>query len=368
MSNDHLVVSLAFLCRNRATGLQTYAVNILQHLYFDLTLLTPPWVDMFPTRRILPVHDGMSFDDGLKGHFRRLAWTQLKLPRLYRQLRSSLLFSPIPEAPLAAKCRSIVVVHDTIPLRFQCFKPRLRLYFRHYVPRVLAQSEHVICNSLATASDICYFYGLQARKITPIPLAYDNSHFRPLETTAIGEDRADHAYFLFIGRHDPYKNVSGLISAFASIKDSAKCMLRIVGPPHPRYTPQLRTQAQVLGVADKVEFLGYVDYQDLPALTRNAVALIIPSLWEGFGLPALEAMACGTPVIASNVASLPEVVGDAAILVNPNDQREIAAAMRDLLINPHQRTVLRVAGLARAKQFTWHRTGKETSEVLREFL
>ena len=75
MSNDHLLVSLAFLCRNRATGLQTYAVNILQHLSFDLTLLMPPWVDMFPTHRTLPVHDGMSSDDGIKGHFRRLAWT-----------------------------------------------------------------------------------------------------------------------------------------------------------------------------------------------------------------------------------------------------------------------------------------------------
>jgi glycosyltransferase involved in cell wall biosynthesis len=367
--NGHLIISLPFLCRNRATGLQTYAVNVLKHLYLDhLTLLLPQWVDLFPTRSIFPIPDNMSFDEGIKGHFRRLAWTQFKLPRLYRKLGSSLLFSPMPEAPLAAKCRSVVVVHDTIPLRFSCLNYTIKLYFRYYVPRVLAHSEHVICNSLATARDVCYFYGLPARKITPIPLAYDSSHFRPLETTAIDEERADETYFLFIGRHDPYKNVGGLISAFASIKDSGKCLLRIVGPPDPRYTPQLQAQAQVLGVADRVEFMGYVDYQDLPALIRNAVALVIPSLWEGFGLPALEAIACGTPVIASNVASLPEIVGDAAILVNPNDQREIAAAMSDLLKNSHQRAALRVAGLTRAKQFSWHYTGKQTSEVLRKFL
>lgn len=369
--NGHLLVNLSWLCRNRATGLQTYAVNVLEHIDIDsMTLLLPEWVHLFPTHSTFRVPDNMSSNDGPNGHLQRLAWTQFKLPQLYREFGSSLIFSPIPEAPLGTKCRSVVVVHDTIPLRFPCSEVRLslRAYFRYYVARVLAQSEHVICNSLATARDVSYFYGLPASKITPIPLAYDSNHFWPLEASAIVDDSADQAYLLYIGRHDPYKNVGGLITAFASIKDSAECLLRVVGPPDPRYTPELHALTQALGVAERVEFAGYVDYQALPALIRNAVALVIPSKWEGFGLPALEAMACGTPVIASNVGSLPEIVGDAAILVNPNDLREISAAMSDLLRNAHQRAVLRKAGLARATRFSWHRTGHETSEVLRRLL
>jgi glycosyltransferase involved in cell wall biosynthesis len=131
-----------------------------------------------------------------------------------------------------------------------------------------------------------------------------------------------------------------------------------------RYTPQLRTQVTELGLEGRVKFLEYIPSQDLPAIVRQARALVFPSLWEGFGLPVLEAMACGTPVITA----LLEVAGDAAILVDPYQVKEIAAAMYDLSKDDELYRQLRQAGLERAKQFSWAQTGRSTINVLQQYL
>ena len=121
-------------------------------------------------------------------------------------------------------------------------------------------------------------------------------------------------------------------------------------------------------IAPQVKFLEYVPYHQLPTLINQAIALVFPSLWEGFGLPVLEAMACGTPVVTSNLSSLPEVVGDAALLVNPDNVREITAAMQTLTRDPKVRSHLTRLGIIRASQFSWEQTGRETVEVLKHYI
>ena len=321
----------------------------------------------------------MTPEQGKTGHLRRLWWTQFQLPQQCANLRSHpsqefpFLFSPIPEAPLFTNCRFVVVMHDLIPLRFPSRTSPLTYYFRYYVPHVLKQAEHIICNSTATAQDVNTFYNISAKKLTPIPLAHDAAQFRVLDSDDRPPLPSKHLarpirpYFFYVGRHDPYKNLQRVIGAFASLNRSNSghdCELWIAGAEDPRYTPFLKAQAEALGVGDRVQFLDYVSYSELPILLNQSLALVYPSLWEGFGFPVLEAMACGTPVITSNLSSLPEVAGDAALLVNPYSETEITQAMQQILADDSTRSQLRSAGLDRANQFSWAKTGTATAEIL----
>lgn len=254
------------------------------------------------------------------------------------------------------------MVHDLIPVRFpKRFSP-LTPYFRYYIPQVLQQAEHIICNSTATARDITDFYKISSNKITPILLAYDTNHFKKLDLPI-----QETPYLLYLGRQDPYKNLHRLIEAFAKIS-SNDIQLWLAGSPDKRYTPLLQRRVEELGLCDRVKFLDYVPYQQLPTLLNQAIALVFPSLWEGFGLPVLEAMACGTPVITSNLSSLPEVAGDAAILIDPYNVGELATAMQALVEDGELRSRLSILGLERSRQFSWERTGQATVEVLQQYL
>jgi glycosyltransferase involved in cell wall biosynthesis len=228
---------------------------------------------------------------------------------------------------------------------------------------VLRRSLHIICNSQATAQDISQFWGISEKKVTPIPLAYDCTHFY----AQASPKPVYPPYFLYMGRPDPHKNLPRLLTAFAQIKNS-DCQLWLAGSSDRRYTPLLQQQATALGIGDRVRFLDYVPYGDLPRLMSDAVGIVFPSLWEGFGFPVLEAMACGTPVITSNLSSLPEVVGEAGILVDPYNSLAIASAMTELLRNSLLRSQLREKGLQRATQFSWQKTGEATLAVLRSLI
>jgi glycosyltransferase involved in cell wall biosynthesis len=314
-----------------------------------------------PGHNCYQIAEHLNSDYGAKGHLKRLLWTQFQLDRIHHQLGANLLFSPIPEAPLFSRCRYIVTVHDLIPLRFGKPFSRLTTYFRYYIPQVLRHAEHIICNSESTKQEIMEFFGIPESKITAILLAYDRSHFHPLNLSTSN-------YFLYVGRHDRHKNLDRLISAFASLSDRLDCELYLAGPSDPRYTPALKSQVEELGISHRVKFLDYIPYADLPMLINRAISMVFPSLWEGFGLPALEAMACGTPVITSHLSALPEVTGDAAILVDPYNVDEIADAMRSLLDSSSLRSQMRTSGLARAKLFDWEHTGRSTAAILSKFI
>ncbi|MBE8971212.1 glycosyltransferase family 4 protein, partial [Nostocales cyanobacterium LEGE 12452] len=227
--------------------------------------------------------------------------------------------------------------------------------------QVFKQAQHIICISQTTAKDITDFYEIPASKITAIPLAYDRTHFHHLNLPTSN-------YFLYIGRQDPYKNIQRLISAFAALPNCKDYELWLVGPIDSRYTPTLKVQVAELGVTNQVKFLDYVPYSELPKIINQAIALVFPSLWEGFGLPVLEAMACGTPVITSNLSSLPEVAGDAAILIDPYNTGEITEAMQAIATNSELRSRLSSQGITHSQKFSWEKTGKATAEVLSRYL
>jgi glycosyltransferase involved in cell wall biosynthesis len=353
-----LSINLSFLL-TKPTGTTTYTLNLLPHLQkLDPTLLTS---QSFPDYKCYPTPPNLTSEQGLKGHLNRLVWTQFQLPKIYQNLKSQLLFSPIPEAPLYTNCRFIVTAFDMIPLRFpKRFSP-LTTYHKYYTHEVFKQAEHIICISESTANDIIQFYQIPSHKITPILLAGDNSHFQFLNLPTRN-------YFLYVGRQDPYKNLQRLITAFSALPHRNDYELWLAGPYDQRYSPLLEIQTQELGISHLVKFLNYVSYDELPIIINQAIALVFPSLWEGFGLPVLEAMACGTPVITSNISSLPEVAGDAAILINPYNPGEITAAMTTIINDSETRKQLSEKGLKRANQFSWEKTGLATVEVLKQYL
>jgi glycosyltransferase involved in cell wall biosynthesis len=357
-STNQLIINLSFLL-SQPTGIGNYAQNLFPYLKsFQPTLLV---AQKYPDFNCYPIPSNLTPDHGTKGHFNRLLWTQFQLPQIYKNLKSTLLFSPLPEAPLYTNCRFVVTSFDMIPLRFpKRFSPLIP-YHRYYTPQVLKQAQHIICISQTTAKDITDFYQIPASKITAIPLAHDRTHFRPLNLPTSN-------YFLYIGRQDPYKNIQRLISAFAALPNYKDYELWLVGPSDRRYTPILKAQVAELGINNQVKFLDYIPYSELPKIINQAIALVFPSLWEGFGLPVLEAMACGTPVITSNLSSLPEVAGDAAILINPHNTGEITEAMQAIATDSVLRSRLSSQGIAHSQQFSWEKTGKATGEVLSRYL
>ncbi len=360
MNEPSLLINLSFLL-TQPTGLTTYATNLFPHLKaLKPILLTSEKVSGF---RNYSVPNDLTQAQGTKGNFKRLAWTQFKLPQIYENLQSSLLFSPIPEAPIYTSCRFVITVHDLIPLRFPRHFSALTLYYRQYLPHVLAHAEHIICDSWTTVNDLQSWFNIPENKATVIPLAYADNHFRPLTT-----EKPSVPYFLYIGRHDPHKNLVRMLRAFAALPQLKDYQLWITSSSDRRYTPQLKTLVNELGIAPQVKFLEYIPYEQLPLLLNQALALVLPSLWEGFGLPVLEAMACGCPVITSNLSSLPEVAGDAALLVNPYRVVEITAALKTIATDEKVRSHLRTQGLERAKQFTWQKTGKATADLLYKYL
>ncbi|MEO0928165.1 MAG: glycosyltransferase family 1 protein [Cyanobacteria bacterium J06643_13] len=358
--NNSLLINLAVLFA-QPTGIATYAQNIISSFAsLNPTLLSA--VDL-PDFERYQIADDMTPAQGSRGHLSRLLWTQFELPKIYRQLNADLIYSPIPEAPLYSQCRSVVMCHDLIPLRFPRLTSPLTNYFRYVVPQVLRQAEHIVCNSQATATDLVDYYGIKADKITPILLGYDRTNFYPRAAS----NNAEAPYFLYLGRPDPYKNLSGLIEAFAALPNP-EYRLAIAGSTDPRFTPQLRQQAEELGIAHRVKWLDYLSYEELPIVISNAVALVFPTFWEGFGLPVLEAMACGTPVITSNLAALPEITGDAAVLIDPHKTEEITFAMLAVAEDSQLRSQLQQLSQQQAAKFSWSKTGSQTKELLQQFL
>jgi glycosyltransferase involved in cell wall biosynthesis len=301
---------------------------------------------------------------------------QLSLPRLLSRERVDLFHSTNFMAPLMrGRAKLVTTIHDIIPLKFPRYAPRskkTRLFpiYKGLMKRLVAVSDLIIADSEQSRRDIIEFLGAPADKVRRIYLGVDPK-YRPLPA-AIGAEVKQRLgvrdrLALFAGRADPYKNLISLVRAAEAVnaKGEIHCTVVVAGKKDRRY-PEVEQYLDRAGAHGEVRFAGSLDDDQLIPLYNAADVLVLPSLYEGFGLPPLEAMACGIPVICSNRASLPEVVGDAGILVEPTDVRAIADAMERVFTDGALRARMSAAGLERAKLFPWKRTAEETLALYNE--
>jgi glycosyltransferase involved in cell wall biosynthesis len=300
-------------------------------------------------------------EHGPRGHVARLFWCQTVLRARVGLDRPGALLNTLPEGVLRCPVPQVTVVHDLIPLAFPRDYPRQQLYFRRLVPAILRESRAIVAVSEATRRAVITAYGLGPERVRAIPNGYDPMKFAPVGPAT---DDGGVPYALYVGNLLPHKNLPRLIEAVARVARQSPVRLVIAGGGTPARVAELRRLAQRAG--GRLELMPYVPQRELPALYRGARLLAMPSLGEGFGLPALEAMACGTPVVVGNTSAMPEVVGDAGLLVDPEDTGAIADAILRLLTQDPLRKELIARGLARATEFSWERTARQMLTVLDE--
>lgn len=270
-------------------------------------------------------------------------------------------------APPVSPCPTVVTIHDISFEHYpEFFSPRDLLILKTLVPLSARRAAHIITVSEHARGEIIERYHVPAEKIS-VTYEAAGAQYQPVDDPAalaavrIKYGIGERPYVLALGNLQPRKNMARLVQAFLQAADD-ESVLVLAGKAQWRESDIFRA-AQQAGLAGRVLFPGYVDEADLPALYSAATVFVYPSLYEGFGLPPLEAMACGTPVISTNAASLPEVVGDAALTITPTDSEALAAALRSVLTDSGLRADLRTRGMARAAQFSWDRCARATMQV-----
>jgi glycosyltransferase involved in cell wall biosynthesis len=241
----------------------------------------------------------------------------------------------------------------------------MKYYFYYSLPILLNNSQAIICDSENTKKDIIAYHGIKDKPVYVIYAGFNRQRFYPRENGTVQKQYGLTNYLLYIGDLRPYKNLERSLEAFARL-NLRKFKFVIGGKKDPRFYPRVEKKMGELFLKDRVVFLDYVPEKDLPHLYSEAAAFVFPSLYEGFGLPPLEAMACGCPVVVSNAASLPEVCGDAAYYVNPYDVQSISKGIYEVLMDDKLRQNLIGKGLERAKLFSWEKAAKEHLEVFEE--
>jgi glycosyltransferase involved in cell wall biosynthesis len=299
----------------------------------------------------------------------RLAWEQLGLPGEVRAHRLDVLHSPHYTVPLrGGGAASVVTFHDfTFLLYPELHEPAKRVFFPAMMRQSARRATHLISDSNSTRTDLIQRWGIPGERITTVPLAAE-SRYQPARPQQVAEVCARYGvrpdgYLLYVGTLEPRKQVDRLVEAFALATPSLSGLELVVAGKRGWMYDRIFARVSALGLECRVRFPGYVPDEDLPALYGGATAFVYPSRYEGFGLPVLEAMSCGVPVITTDVSSMPEVAGDAALLVRPDSVDELAGALRRVAQDPALREELRAKGLRRAQAFSWDRCARETLAV-----
>lgn len=359
--------------RAHRTGTETYSLELIKalakaappHIKFRLYTPHPPQHTAWPATpnietRVIP--------------WPRL-WTHLRLSAELHRHPPDLLFVPAHVLPLSCPVPALVTVHD---LGYVHYPQAHRAFDRHYLDwttrRHCRAARHIIADSQATKDDLITFYNADPQRITVVYLGRDESLSPVTNAEIINQARAKYNiqgdYLLYLGTLHPRKNLVRLVEAFQLTlqalskrgKIQPPCLV-IAGQKGWLYD-DIFARVQALGLENQVLFPGFIADEDKPALLSGALAYVFPSLYEGFGLPVLEAMACGTPVLTSNVSSLPEVAGNAALLVNPHQSEEIAGSLTRLISDTNLQRTLVKKGFQQIQNFSWDNAAMQVLEIM----
>jgi glycosyltransferase involved in cell wall biosynthesis len=296
--------------------------------------------------------------------------TRIPYLPLQHLLRDSTLYHATEHLLPRLALPTLLTVHDLIFERYpQHHKITNRLFLRSAMPLFVRMATRIIAVSHHTAHDLASLYNVPATKMHVVYEGVD-AEFQPGTPTQIAEIRAryspDRPYLLMVGTLEPRKNHQLALEALAQLKAKGyPHRLLIAGGSGWLFEPITAAVAS-MGLEEDVTFTGYVPGEDLPALYSAATCVLLPSQYEGFGLPLLEAMACGVPVVCSRASSLPELAGEAAILIDPNDATALASAISQIIDQPDFAATLRDRGLAQVRPFTWEATARQTAQIYQE--
>jgi glycosyltransferase involved in cell wall biosynthesis len=321
-------------------------------------------------KQYAPEIEPVFLDDGAAVNQRtdaRMLREQFTLPQLAARANAELIHLTGFAAPLASRVPVVLTVMDLIGVLFaRNFPFASRMYWSQYLPFTLRGARHIVTLSQNTKLDVMRLTRVPPNRISVVPPGVDERFCVIQDQSILESTRArlnlPAKFFLFVSTLEPRKGIDVLIQAYEKIWLHAPEHLVIVGK-RGWYYSNLFAQARAAGLETRVHFLDYVADTELPALYNLATAFVFPSRYEGFGLTPLEAMACGTPVITSNVSSLPEVVGDAGVLMAPNNVTGFAHAMLSLAMNEAQRVDLHVRGIKRAHMFSWQKSAEAMAQL-----
>jgi glycosyltransferase involved in cell wall biosynthesis len=367
--NSTMVINATNLGRY-LDGIGVYAVNLLRELsqldsnhhfiiYLNRSCAEHVREIQFPDNCELRwVSSVVSPDHGFKGHFLRLLYSNY----LGLRHRISVIFVVSQLEAILFRRNQIITVHDIIPLLFGKFHKKQYFYFKYILKHVLHRTRWVIAPSHHTKELLVESYGINASKVHVIHNGVRDSS---RDDSQDSSTRPDGEFILFSGRMVPMKNLAGVLDAFNLIKDKIPHRVVITGYDRKHSSSEASTAVPSNRASgrDRVEFKGHVSSGAMEQLMNEASLLVFPSFYEGFGLPPLEGMAHGCPVVVSNVSSLPEVCGDAAEYVDPKDIHSIADGMYKVLTEGSLRRSLIKKGLERAKGFSWEKSAKEHLEI-----
>lgn len=376
-SQLHIGLNLIFLVPGETGGMEVAARELIPALLEQ----APPGTRFtaFVNREVAAAKDGpwgellpaVTVPVNARDRVQWVLGEQALLPPAAMRARVDLVHSLASTAPLWGRFRRVVTVHDLIYARFPEAHAGIRdKGMKVLVPAAVRRSDRVIADSQSTREDLIELLGARAEPIDVVPLGLGNvRRAAPVEEREIRErfELGERRVLLSLSAKRPHKNLLALIVALARIPAAERPVLVLAGYPT-AHEAELRARARSARLEADVRFPGWLPAEELEGLWALADAFVFPSLYEGFGLPVLEAMARGVPVACSNASSLPEVAGDAALLFDPRNEAAIAEALRRLLDDAALREQLRARGLARVGEFTWQRTARLTLESYRRSL
>lgn len=355
----------------RMTGVGFYTYNLILNL---AKLFPETEYDLFLPRRSLVNLSLSNLKPTVCPFVKGIIWEQTRLSYECRKRKVDLLHCTNYIVPLLSKIPIVLTIHDLTILRYPQTHPWKRRFKNLLLLRSsIEKAEIIIAVSRFTAQEISSFFGFPQEKIKIVYEGVSPLFFSCDDKRKLSQIRQLYGlppqYILYVGTLEPRKNITSLLLAFKMLKSKTDFphKLVITGGKGWIYGKIMDTWKR-LNVKKEVIFTGYIPTADLPGLYSLAQLFVYPSIYEGFGLPPLEAMACGTPVVVSNVSSLPEVVGDVGVMVDPKKPESIYQGMVSVLANPSLQKELKEKGLKRAKEFTWEKTARITQEIYKEVL
>ena len=300
-------------------------------------------------------------------------WDQVTVPAKARSQKVDLLHQPAFSAPVRYAGKTVVTVHDIIAVLFGKDIPFFsRQFFAHWMPYSYRYANKIICVSEHTKKDLVKYLHIDESKIVVIPEAA-GEEYQPVRdkkkiAQVLNKYKIGKPFILHIGTLNPRKNLSFLIDVFSKVRQTLPDIQLVITGKKGWYYENLFELVEKLGLQKDVIFTGYIEDCEAPVLYSAATVYAFPSLYEGFGLPPLEAMACGTPVVASNMSSIPEVMGNAGILLSPTDKIGWVSALQNVLSSQAEQKKLSDKSLARAKNFSWRQTAQKTIRIYEELL